>query len=91
MISDSESYSDSESNDDLSFDDELCDMSDYLKKEACQWANNHFEKFIKTLSTVQLQKGMTMAQIRRRMENFVHLKISNNSIGKLKKFPSLYL
>lgn len=88
--SNSQSDLDTEENDDYFVSNEFWNMRPGEKLKTMNHINDHMDDFIRSISNFHRQNGMTLDQIRRRMEQFFDVKLTNRSIGGIKNFRSKF-
>lgn len=88
--SDSLPEPDPEANDEKIVKPEIWNMRPGEKVKIYERINNSMMDFVKTLSPRQREKGMTIDQLRRKMEKFFNVRLSNNGIGNLYNFPKYF-
>lgn len=65
-------------------------QTQYQRKKKFREMNQNFGSFVSTISPDDLEDGMTMTEIRRKLENYFDIDITNNGIGKLSNFHDYF-
>lgn len=65
-------------------------LNQYQRKKKFREMNRKFGLFASTISPDEIEDGMTMTEIRKKMENFFDIDISNNGAGKLSQFSQFF-
>lgn len=96
--SDSDSYSISldDQHESSGTDDEIFDHEDekivynYQRKKSLKRINDNLDEFVKTLTQDDIGDGIQMTPLRKKMEKYFNIKLTNNSVGKLQNISNYF-